>query len=103
MRPLYLFLIFILGNIASKIKNLRNPHKKMSKSYPDKLSRIEITDSPDDITEKIKKAVTDCTSQVTYEPDIRPGVSNLVGIHSVITGRSPAALCDEVKHLNTGQ
>lgn len=45
---------------------MRNPNKKMSKSDPDPKNRICLTDTPDDISKKIKKAVTDFTSQVTF-------------------------------------
>ena len=65
----------------------------MSKSDPDWRSCIYITDPPEDILEKCKKAVTDFTDEVTYEPDARPGVSNMVSIHSNFTGQTP----DEVR------
>lgn len=75
----------------------------MSKSFPDPKSRIEITDSSDMIREKIKKAVTDCTSAVTFEPDTRPGVANLIAIHSLLTGRHVTELCYEARNIDTGK
>ncbi|XP_020032518.2 tryptophan--tRNA ligase, mitochondrial isoform X3 [Castor canadensis] len=69
-----------------KVKSLRDPSVKMSKSDPDKLATIRVTDSPEDIVHKFRKAVTDCTSEVTYEPSRRAGVSNLVAIHAAVTG-----------------
>ncbi|XP_061697498.1 tryptophan--tRNA ligase, mitochondrial [Syngnathoides biaculeatus] len=65
-----------------KIKSLRDPSSKMSKSDPHSMATIYITDTPDEITLKIRRAVTDCTSEVTYHPETRPGVSNLVAIHA---------------------
>ena len=53
----------------------------MSKSEQSEKSRIDLTDSPEVIAEKIKKAVTDFTSELTYDPVNRPGVSNLLDIH----------------------
>lgn len=47
-----------------RIRSLRDPSKKMSKSDPDEKSRICLTDSPDTIVKNIKKAVTDFTSEV---------------------------------------
>ncbi|XP_026667194.1 tryptophan--tRNA ligase, mitochondrial isoform X3 [Ceratina calcarata] len=88
---------------SQRIKSLRDPTKKMSKSSQDEKSKIEILDEPDVIREKIKKAVTDCTSRVTYEPETRPGVSNLVIIHSMLTGKSPDEICPEVESLDTGK
>lgn len=54
----------------------------MSKSAPNPLSRISLTDSPKDIASKIKGAVTDSIREITYEPDTRAGVANLLTIWS---------------------
>ncbi|XP_037682183.1 tryptophan--tRNA ligase, mitochondrial [Choloepus didactylus] len=69
-----------------KVKSLRDPSAKMSKSDPDKLATVKITDSPEEIVQKFRKAVTDFTSEVTYDPARREGVSNLVSIHAAVTG-----------------
>lgn len=69
-----------------KVRSLRDPTSKMSKSDPQKLATVSVTDCPEDILLKFRKAVTDFTSEVTYDPDRRPGVSNLVTIHSAVTG-----------------
>lgn len=62
----YFNIISIVDNFTSKLRSLRTPDKKMSKSDPDPKSRICLTDTPDEITMKIKKAVTDFTSQVNF-------------------------------------
>ncbi|XP_065201767.1 tryptophan--tRNA ligase, mitochondrial [Planococcus citri] len=93
----------IYANAGARIKNLREPLKKMSKSHINEKSRIEITDPPDLIVEKMKKAVTDSTSRVTYDPENRPGVSNLIDIHSLLTGTNPNRICEDVENLNTGE
>ena len=87
---------------AARIRSLRNPSKKMSKSDVDTKATISIRDEPDVIVEKIKKAVTDFTSDVTYEPEKRPGVSNLVAIHSLVTGTTVEKIVEEAKSLDTG-
>ncbi|XP_047583458.1 tryptophan--tRNA ligase, mitochondrial isoform X1 [Lutra lutra] len=69
-----------------KVKSLRDPSVKMSKSDPDKLATVRITDSPEEIVQKFRKAMTDFTSEVTYEPTRRAGVSNLVAIHAAVAG-----------------
>jgi tryptophanyl-tRNA synthetase len=66
--------------------SLRNPLQKMSKSDNQDFTRINLDDGPDAIRNKIRKAVTDSTPEVTYDPSTRPGVSNLVTIYSAITG-----------------
>ncbi|XP_076789135.1 tryptophan--tRNA ligase, mitochondrial isoform X2 [Arvicanthis niloticus] len=71
-----------------KVKSLRDPSAKMSKSDPDKLATVQITDSPEEIVQKFRKAVTDFTSEVTYEPESRAGVSNMVAIHAAVSGLS---------------
>ncbi|KAL6255120.1 hypothetical protein P5V15_013450 [Pogonomyrmex californicus] len=88
---------------SQRIKSLRDPMKKMSKSHTDSKSRINILDEPDVLLEKMKKALTDFTSEVTYESEKRPGVTNLIDIHSLLTGKTPEEICKEATGLNTGQ
>ncbi|XP_038048072.1 tryptophan--tRNA ligase, mitochondrial-like [Patiria miniata] len=92
----------ITGEV-SRVKSLRNPSAKMSKSEPDPKSRIELTDSCEDIQEKFKKAVTDFTGSVTFDPENRPGVSNLVAIHVAIEDSSPEEICERVMGVQTGE
>ena len=93
----------MLDDCGAKIADLSMPTKKMSKSSSTTKGRIEITDSSDVILMKIKKALTDCKSAITYDPVKRPGVSNLIAIHSTLTRRSPADICKDVENLDTGQ
>ena len=73
----------------------------MSKSDNVEMGRINLNDCPDDIRKKVRKAVTDHTSAVTYDPVNRPGVSNLVSIYSAITGAPPENVCEQMKDLQT--
>lgn len=73
---------------ARRIKSLRDPAKKMSKSDPDWRSTISIMDEPDVIISKCKKALTDCDSRVLYQPDTRPGVANLMRLLHLTSGWS---------------
>ena len=74
--------------------SLRNPLQKMSKSDNQEASRINLTDSPDEIRKKIRKAVTDSTSRITYDPDERPGVSNLVSIYAALADLTHDEVCE---------
>ncbi|SPO26730.1 probable MSW1 - tryptophanyl-tRNA synthetase, mitochondrial [Ustilago trichophora] len=65
---------------TKRVLSLRDPTSKMSKSAPDVNSRILITDTPDQVGKKIRKAVTDAEATLAYDPDTRPGVSNLLSI-----------------------
>ncbi|XP_055086665.1 tryptophan--tRNA ligase, mitochondrial isoform X1 [Periophthalmus magnuspinnatus] len=85
-----------------KVKSLRDPSTKMSKSDPHHMATISITDSPDDIALKIRRAVTDFTSEVTFDPDNRPGVSNLVTIHAAMAQLSVEEAVSQAKGMDTG-
>jgi tryptophanyl-tRNA synthetase len=72
----------------------------MSKSDGNIRSRIDIIDTPDQIMEKIKKSHTDMIDGISYDPDNRPGVSNLLDIQSSITGESISNICEQCISLN---
>ena len=65
---------------AKRVMSLTDPTAKMSKSHPNPKSRIFLTDPEDVIRNKIKAAVTDSHGNVSYDPERRPGVSNLLDI-----------------------
>ena len=81
--------------------SLRNPLQKMSKSDNQDMTRINLPDSPDQIRNKIRKAVTDSTGQVTFDPKERPGVSNLLSIYSALTGLKPDEICTRLEGKQT--
>ncbi len=96
-------IVIVENDPTSRIRSLRNPTKKMSKSDPDWRSCIYVNDSPDVVAEKCKKAVTDLLDGVTYEPESRPAVSNLISIHRGFTGQTPEEICNELVGLQSGQ
>lgn len=71
--------------------SLQEPHLKMSKSHQDPRSRILITDSPEEITQKIMAARTDSINSVSFDPIVRPGVSNLLSLLSLFDEQSRSA------------
>jgi tryptophanyl-tRNA synthetase len=81
---------FIGGGTAARVMSLRDGRSKMSKSDASDMSRINLTDSDEDIAQKIRKAKTD------PEPlpdnvealDERPEAKNLVGIYAAVTGET---------------
>lgn len=73
---------------AARLRSLRSPQHKMSKSDPDPQSCIYLTDSSDQIAKKIKSSVTDSTFELSLDPVGRPGVANLITIHSELTGQT---------------
>lgn len=78
--------------IGARVMSLQDPTAKMSKSDPDPSSRIDLLDSPEEIRRKIKSAVTDSDRTVRYDWNEKPGISNLLEIFSVSSGRPPADL-----------
>lgn len=73
---------------GSKIYDLQNPTAKMSKSSSSALGIIEIMDAPEVNAKKIKSAVTDTGREVTFDEKEKPGISNLLTIHSTMSGKS---------------
>jgi tryptophanyl-tRNA synthetase len=70
---------------CTRIMSLKNGRSKMSKSDSSDLSRINLSDGADIIHQKIKKAKTDNIENLTYDPDNRPEISNLLNIYSTIS------------------
>ncbi len=84
---------------GSKIMSLTNPKKKMSKSDEDK-SCIFLFDSPEDITKKILSAQTDSGKDVIYNITKKPGISNLLTIYSLLTGKNVQEAAKQFKGKN---
>ena len=74
--------------------SLQEPAKKMSKSDPNPNNFVGLLEPPKSITKKFKRAVTDSEDppRIASDPTTKPGVSNLLGILSAITGKSAADL-----------
>lgn len=77
-----------IPKVGAKIMSLQEPTKKMSKSDTDINASICITDDTDTIIRKFKRAVTDSETEVRFDEENKPGVSNLMTIYSVITGQT---------------
>lgn len=77
-----------------RIMGLDNPQKKMSKSAGSKFNRIEILDSPDEIREKIRKAVTDSGNEIAY-CDEKPAIKNLLHIFALTSNSQPEKLAEK--------
>ncbi|KAI9310968.1 tryptophanyl-tRNA synthetase [Dichotomocladium elegans] len=74
----------IIPQNTKRVMSLRAPTAKMSKSDPSDHARINLTDTPSQIQAKIRRAVTDSISTVSYDVQERPGVSNLLSIYSAM-------------------
>lgn len=81
----------MIPGAGAKIMSLQNPAAKMSKSEENENSFISMTDGPDVIVRKCKKAVTDSEAAV-YRSDEKPGVANLMTIYGQMRGCTDAEI-----------
>ncbi len=72
---------------TAKIYDLQNPTAKMSKSSSPS-GTIELLDDPKVVAKRIRSAVTDAGREIVFDPENKPGVSNLLGIYAALSGRS---------------
>jgi tryptophanyl-tRNA synthetase len=71
---------------GGRIMDLQEPDRKMSTSDSQPAGKVLLTDPPDTVRKKLKSAVTDSGTDVRYDPEEKPGISNLLEIMSVATG-----------------
>ena len=77
----------LIPKVGARVMSLQEPTKKMSKSDANEKSFVLMTDSADVIMKKFKSAVTDSDGFVKYDVENKPGISNLMSIYSVMTGK----------------
>ena len=78
---------------GARVMDLQSPEKKMSKSLPP-AGCVNLLDDPAVTAKKIRSAVTDTGREVVFDPETKSGVSNLLTIHSALSGRTIAELED---------
>lgn len=85
-----------IPKVGARIMSLQEPERKMSKSDENENGYIALLDPPDVITRKIKRAITDSDTEnaIRVAPE-KPGVSNLIGIYSVLTDKTPRQVEEE--------
>ena len=85
----------IIPEYGARVKSLQDPNKKMSKSDPNPLSYISLSDSKDEIAAKVRRAVTDSGREIVYSPEDKPAIANLMTIYSLCTGLGFPEIEDE--------
>ena len=73
-----------------RIRSLRNPERKMSKSVDDPTGTIMLTDTPEESAKKIMEATTDSEGAIKFDFEKQPGISNLLQILALVTGKPQA-------------
>ena len=77
---------------GAKIYDLQDPTSKMSKSAGSTAGVLEIMDTPEANAKKVKSAATDADREVKFDEKVKPGISNLLTIHSTLSGKSVVEL-----------
>jgi tryptophanyl-tRNA synthetase len=88
---------------GARVMSLTDGTKKMSKSDPSDLSRINILDTPELIQQKIKKCKTDPERGLTFDNPDRPECRNLLGLYAIVSGQTQAAVATECGEMGWGQ
>ena len=84
---------------GARVMSLQDPTSKMSKSDDNEMATIHMLDDEKTIIKKIKRAVTDSLGHVHYDKENQPGISNLISIHSAISGKT----FEEIEAMYDGQ
>ena len=90
------------GKVGSRIMSLQDPTRKMSKSDPEDTF-ISLLDPPDAIRRKVRRAVTDSEADIRFDPENKPGVSNLLSIIAALTGQSVEEAAAELQGQGYGK
>jgi len=80
--------------VGARVMDLQHPTRKMSKSEESPQGTILVLEDPRSIERKITRAVTDTETEVRYDPEAKPGVSNLLTILGAATGEDPVVLAE---------
>jgi len=92
-----------IPEMGARIMSLTDPTSKMSKSSENPKSYIALLDPPDVVKSKFKKAVTDSGTEIRYDPEGSPAISNLLTIHSALTGEPIAEIAERFSGKGYGE
>jgi tryptophanyl-tRNA synthetase len=88
---------------GARVMSLTDGTKKMSKSDPSELSRLELLDTPDAIQRKIKKCKTDPIKGLTFDDPERPECHNLLTLYQILSNQTKEAVAKECQDMGWGQ
>lgn len=84
----------VLPTVAARVADLAAPKAKMGKTNASTAGVLFLLDPPDVLRRKIMRAVTDAGTEVGYDPDRKPGVSNLLDLLAACTGERPEVIAE---------
>jgi tryptophanyl-tRNA synthetase len=88
---------------GARVMSLLDGTKKMSKSDPSEMSRINLLDPPEVIQKKIKRCKTDPVKGLTFDDPERPECDNLLSLYLLLSGKSKEAVAEECQNMGWGQ
>ncbi len=88
---------------GARVMSLTDGTKKMSKSDPSELSRINLLDTPEEIRKKVKRCKTDPHRGLGFDDPERPECNNLLGLYMVLSGQTKEAVAAECADMGWGQ
>ncbi len=88
---------------GARVMSLTDGSKKMSKSDPSELSRINLTDTPDEITKKFKRCKTDTVRGLEFDNPERPECNNLLTLYMLLAGKTKEEVAAECQDMGWGQ
>ena len=92
----------VFPEVGGRVMDLQEPTKKMSTTLSSEQGAVYLTDEPDAIRKKFRSAVTDSERDVRYDAGAKAGISNLLEIMSVATGRAISELETEFRDAGYG-
>jgi tryptophanyl-tRNA synthetase len=93
----------VIRKEGARVMSLADGTKKMSKSDPSELSRINLADKPETIATKIKKCKTDPTRGLEFDNADRPECHNLLTLYMLLSGQTKEAVAEECREMGWGQ
>lgn len=90
-----------IPKVGARIMSLQEPARKMSKSDPDEAF-ISLLDDADTVRRKLRRAVTDSDGEIRFDPESKPGVSNLLSIMSALGAGSIEEIAQELQGQGYG-
>lgn len=93
----------LISEQATKIMDLQDPTKKMSKSSENQKGVIRLLDEPEVIRKKIMSATTDSFAKVKFDKENQPGISNLINIYSAVTDLSVKDIEEKFEGIQYGE
>ncbi|QLE55519.1 tryptophan--tRNA ligase [Nostoc sp. TCL26-01] len=93
----------LISKEGARVMSLTDGTRKMSKSDPSELSRINLLDTPDQITNKIKRCKTDPIRGLTFDDPERPECDNLLTLYMLLSGKTKQAVATECQDMGWGQ